>query len=206
MYNKRQAMQVLKNVFFVGIICCLYMAAQAQSDAFRKGKIIVSAGTALGTYAYSGLTFAPPIIVSGEYGIDNRIGVGLAVSHQTRRLKADKDFRYSFTALMPRAVFHLTPDINRVFDSNIDADKFDIYAALGFGLEFNRWKYDGEDNSSIIGLEDEYDLDTRPFLSPVLGFRYLAKPHLGVFAECGRGGWGYLNVGVSLLFDADRIK
>ncbi|MCB0515715.1 MAG: hypothetical protein R2798_02265 [Chitinophagales bacterium] len=171
----------------LGVLC----ATQTKAQSFQEGNLILSGGTSLGLYGYSGFDFTIPIFISGEYGITDEIGIGGFYAFSQRAWSSDKDYRYRFTALGVRAAVHLTDILNRSLDTDINDDEWDFYIAAYMGLEYNRIKYSG---NNFLNNE----INARVVIGPTLGIRYYFKPRVGFFAELGRGAVGYTTLGLSV--------
>lgn len=190
----------MKNIFYLIIAGMLLLSSPALAQGiYQKGDISVNAGFSLGLigygYGYYGSAgFAIPLMANLEYAVNEMVGVGPYVGFM-RRSYGSIDNRRSFTALAfgAQAVFHVTPLLNELLDTEIDEDKIDYYGRVILGLETRTWRYNGE------RIDDNYyNNSVVPRFGPVVGARYMFNPNLGVYGEGGRGAFGYLTLGVTL--------
>ncbi len=170
--------------------------AKAQR-AYEEGDKILMAGISFGTYGYGYMGSRSggmvPLYASLEFGIHEYFSVGPYVGYASYNY--DWGFgRYSwnFLSVGAKGSFHYVPIINEAFDFDLDEEKFDFYISLFLGYE-NR-SFSGDDFGFNYGNEG------RLVFAPVTGFKYNFNPQFGVFAELGRGAFGYATIGVSYRF------
>ncbi len=184
-------------LFVFGLVGSLFLAdpAQAQQNAFEQGDKIINVGISLGGYrsGYVGTrsTGMIPLSVSFEKGINDKFSVGGYAGYASWNYgSAGYKYGWSYTSIGARGSFHYLPWLNESLDLGLDQEKIDLYVTAIVGLEFQRltgeWR----------GLD--YNNQTRLFIGPVLGVRYMFNPKLGGFFEAGRGALGYGNLGLAI--------
>lgn len=183
----------MKKLFFTLIaFVSILVTSQAQIDVtatnpnFAKSQIDVNAGIGLLRTFYSGhSSLVPPVSVSVDYGITDKISVGGFLGYTTTKdlyfLDANDYIRYSFTIVGVRGAYHL----------NL-WDKMDTYGGLMLGYNIASSKV--ESNSVYW---DDYSVATGGLtLSAYVGGRYHFTEQIGAFAEVGYG-ISVLNLGVT---------
>lgn len=191
---------MMKKIYFLifsGIV--LLSSPLLAQGIYQKGDISVNAGFSLGLigygYGYYGSAgFAIPLTANVEYGLNEMIGLGPYVGYM-RRSYGSIDNRTSFTAIAigGQAVFHVTPLLNELLETDINEETIDYYARVILGFETRSWRYNGERIDNLY-----YNNAVVPRFGPVVGVRYMFKPNLGVYGEGGRGAFGWLTLGVTL--------
>jgi hypothetical protein len=180
----------MKNLlFFVLTIAATlsFSNANAQNANFGgKGQIDVNAGVGLLRTIYgTHTTTVPPISLSAEYGISDKISVGGYLAYTATKdylWLDDNDFaRYSFTIIGARGSYHF----------NI-TDKLDTYGGLMLGYAVASSKIESDN----IYLDDFAVAASGLALSAHVGARYNFTENMGAFAELGYG-VSVLNVGVT---------
>ena len=185
-----------KSFFLIAVFASLFtLTTTAQIDIlgtnpnFSKGQIDVNAGIGLLRTFYSGHSTAmPPVSVSAEYGITDKISVGGFIGYTSTKDRlwydANDYARYSFTIIGVRGSYHL----------NL-WDRMDTYAGLMLGYNIASVKYD-TDNPWL----DNYAAASSSLaISAYVGGRYRFTEKIGAFAELGYG-ISVLNLGVSVSF------
>ena len=186
-----------KLLFAVALIASMFTTTSsfAQIDIlgtnpnFTQGQIDVNAGIGLLRTFYSGHRSAvPPVSVSVEYGITDKISVGGFFGYTSTKDRlwydANDYARYSFTIVGVRGSYHL----------NL-WDRMDTYAGLMLGYNIASVKYD-TDNPYL----DNYAAASSGLaLSAYVGGRYMLTEKIGAFAELGYG-ISVLNLGVNVRF------
>ena len=179
----------MKNLLFLVLTLVATLSfsnVNAQANFAGKGQIDINAGVGLlrtiyGTHS----TTVPPVSVSAEMGITDKISVGGYIGYTATKdyfWADDNDYaNYSFTIIGARGSYHF----NLI-------DKMDTYAGLMLGYAIA--------SSKIVSdnpyLDDFSAAASGMALSAYVGGRYNFSENLGAFAELG---WGIsvLNVGVT---------
>ena len=187
-------------IFLLVILCVMVSDTYAQDrKVFEKGDISLNMGMSFGligyNYGYGNRSFPVPLTANVEYGINEYIGVGGYAGYLGVSYGSTGD-RYTFRnySFGVQGIFHGTEIMNEVLGLNVDETKVDYYAKLLLGFETYKWKYDG---NAIYGLNTFSDGSSAVF-GPALGIRYLFKPNFGIYAEGGRGAFGWLTLGASI--------
>lgn len=173
--------------------------AKAQR-AYEEGDKILMAGISFGSYGYgfgwgaSRSVGMVPLYASLEFGVHEYFSVGPYIGYTSYNYDFGAgSYSWNFLSVGAKGSFHYVPIINEAFDFNIDEEKFDFYISLFLGYE-NR-SFSGDD---FFGRG--YSNEGRLVFAPVTGFKYNFNPQFGVFAELGRGAFGYATIGVSYRF------
>lgn len=171
----------------------------SNSAAFEKGDLTLNAGFSFGLIGYGfgyygSRSFSVPITANVNYGISDEFSVGGYIGYYGVSYgPSDSRYRLTNFSFGAQGTFHATPFMNEALDFDLDETKIDYYARLILGFETFRWTYNGKT------FNDEYysDTDGRVIFGPVIGVRYMFKPNIGVYAEGGRGAYGWLTLGAS---------
>lgn len=188
----------MKKIYFFLLAGLLVFSSTAysQNAAYREGELSINPGLSLGLigygFGYYGTGgFAVPLTVNVGYGITENFSVGGYVGYMSRSYgPVGSRARLTALSLGAQGSFHASPFLNEHLDLGIDTEKWDLYAKVILGLESRFWTNDFGDRSY-------YSDRVVPRFGPVLGARYMFKPNLGIYAEGGRGTFGYLTVGLS---------
>lgn len=184
-----------KVLFLIAAFVAVFSTVNAQIDVtatnpnFAKGQIDVNAGIGLLRTFYSGhSTAVPPISISADYGITDKISVGGFLGYTStkdRYFYDATDFvKYSFTIIGVRGAYHL----------NL-WDKMDTYGGLMLGYNIASSKV-----TSSSPYWDDYSVAASGLaLSAYVGGRYHFTEQIGAFAEVGYG-ISVLNLGATVRF------
>ena len=186
-----------KHFFLIAVIASLFTLTTTNAQIsilennpnFSKGQIDVNAGIGLLRTFYSGhSTLVPPVSVSVEYGITDKISVGGFIGYTSTKDRiwydANDYARYSFTIIGVRGSYHL----------NL-WDKMDTYGGVMLGYNIASAKYD----SNYAWLDNYAVASSSLALSAYVGGRYMFTDSIGAFAELGYG-ISVLNLGVNMRF------
>ncbi len=176
-------------VYVFMLVGCLFTTvAGAQITAgnpnFNEGDLDVNVGLGLARtyYSYTS-TVVPPLSVSAEYGLSDKISVGGFLGFSTA--KEDwygGEINYSFLIIGARGSYHLTV-----------WDKLDTYAGLMLGYNIVSASFDDTFGDYL----DDYSVAASGMaLSAYIGGRYGFNEQLSGFVEIGYG-ISVLNLGVS---------
>lgn len=180
------------------VVATLLLLTAFQGKAqkvYQEGTNIFNAGLGVGYYGY-GLagtrSFSFPAATANfELGVHKYIGVGPYVGFQHWSYNAF-GYKYGFSVLAvgARGSFHFSTLLKEDMDMEIDDSKWDLYATLLMGLEFQSYNGDlgtyGYSNSTVFRI------------GPTIGARYYFSPGFGGFMEVGRGAFSWLTLGVSV--------
>jgi hypothetical protein len=167
----------MKKLFLLASISLLFsLASHAQQ---QKGNFLLNVGIGAGYYYAGGTT----LMVSGEYSVTDKLGIGGYLGHTTWNWAA-ADYKYRFIDFGARASYHF----NEVF--GITNKKLDIYGG-GF-LGFVTSSYTGTRNPFY---RDTYDGGVRAGIHA--GARYYFASKVAGYGELGIG---YVPIAVGLTF------
>jgi len=170
------------------------MSFDAKAQSFEKGENIFNAGFGFGYYGYGfgyNRSFSIPAITANyEIGLGDFIGVGPYAGIASWNYSSGSfDGGYSIVAIGGRASFHLTDVLlNDALDLGVD-EKWDIYATLIMGLNFDMYTGDftnSQNNNANLSF------------GPIFGFRYYFSNSFGMYLEGGRGSFSYGTLGISI--------
>jgi len=181
----------------VAFILVLALAGQiiAEGQPFEKGDKALNVSLGIGSALYSGRYYKmriPPISVSFEQGITEKLGIGYIGVGGILSIAGSKyeypgfDYGYKNTYIIAggRAAYH--------FDL---VDDLDIYAGIIVGVNIVSSKEFGDFPVSYI----DNSQTTSVAHSEFVGIRWFFKPGFGLMAEVGYG-ISYLNLGVAFKF------
>ena len=172
-------------LLLVLLVLATVAPASAQTNAFNRRDMVISAGLRLGMYGVYGSSTLPPIFAAFEMGVADKITAGGIVAFAG----SSDDFtfgkwKYTYIVISARGAYHF-------LEHNKD---FDAYAGLGLGY--------GIVSSSVTYT----DPNVRPFgvsagasyffFDIFGGGRYYFSPKFAALAEVGYG-VGFLRVGLS---------
>lgn len=165
----------------------------------NKGSLWLSLGTQHWMYIYPkfGKVTGFPILLSGDYSMDAHLTFGLYAGYYRPQYNepygSDRYSSYlkSYVGGV-KLSFHFTDLFNNAFHEVLNLRKWDLYASLSAGIVHYTWAVDPK-------YQEYRDFTpvTFPMLGLVVGARYLVLPKLAVFAEAGRGVFGYVGFGVA---------
>lgn len=184
-------------LLFFGMLLMLSSPSFSQTSSFREGELSINPGISLGLigygYGYYGsVSFTVPVMVNVSYGITDMFSVGGYAGYMGRSYGLlGSETRLTVLSFGVQGAFHASAFLNENLDLDINEEKVDLYAKVILGLEPRFWT--NEDGTT----SPYYNNRVRARFGPVLGARYLFKPNLGVYAEGGRGTFGYLTIGLS---------
>ena len=173
--------------------CYAFAQDVVERGAFTKGSVDLNLGVGIGATFYDGSAKAslPPIGVSLEFGITDKISIGGYIGHSSATSElsfpdftggtTNYEWKYSYTIIGIRGGYHFA----------VKNPKLDPYVGLLLG--YNVASVDlGDFNGaepSVGGIA----------YSGYLGARYRFSEKMGVFAELGYG-ISYLQLGLNVKF------
>ena len=126
----------------------------------------------------------PPISVSYEKAVTDKISVGGIIGYSSSKYSyfTDEDYKYTYILIGARGNYHFAT-----------SEKFDPYAGLTLG-------YNIVSVSAPSGQSSNYTAKASALLfGAQIGANYYFSPNLGAFAELGYG-IGILTIGLSAKF------
>jgi len=158
--------------------------AQKKSDlSFDGSTSYLHFGVGFGGGFYTGTVTLPPISVSYEKAVTDKISVGGIVGYSSSKYSyfTDEDYKYTYILIGARGNYHFAT-----------SEKFDPYvgATLGYNIvsvtaPSGGGDYTAKGSALLFGAQ--------------LGANYYFSPNLGAFAELGYG-IGILTIGISAKF------
>lgn len=190
----------------VGVVVCmsLGLVSKAQDDySFGQGTTVITAGygfpnlfkstlKAFDAFSGSKTTGWGPVSLGFEYGVSERIGVGVQAGASSTTSKYDDGAGYkseeSLNALsiLLRMNYHFA-----------NSPSFDPY--LGIGAGYNNFKYKFKDNDSDPSTDNTtFSYPIKIAVTGAVGARYYPSSSFGIYAEVGYVAGAVLQAGVVL--------
>ena len=189
--------QVMKKLFTgaIALLALIFVSNPALAQ-YEKGDLLINPGISLLGYgygygSYSGL---PGLTASVEYSLTDMFAVGGYAGYMSRSYNfLGYKSRWTNLGFGARGILHASSFLNALLNTNINAEKLDIYGGLILGFETYSWKDD-----DTFGLGQSRANSSAVVFGGVLGTRYMFSPRFGVYGELGRGAFGALTLGVTL--------
>lgn len=171
---------------------------RSGDDSFSQGKIVFSAGygfpnlnkslfSAYKSYpAYSASGFGP-LHVKAEYGLTDKIGLGLSVNIVQSKSEWDVTDMFTSETLYREGFKFSSFAANARFNYHfVTNEKIDLYAGAGLGYNYSKSTY--FNNDTLLGGLNI--VPTIPSLIPIgiettVGIRFYPTQNIGVFSELG---------------------
>lgn len=194
----------MKKLLFVSAIVMIAsvttVSAQDGGTAYEQGKSTVTLGYGFGNIWKTGFKALTgfgggstksmgPFALTYEYGIAEKISIGLCVSGSTlKNTYTDKsEEKLTQFGVVARGNYH--------FGSS---EKFDPY--LGLGLGYYNFKFTAKDASGNPDPDVIYAIPGAFGYSAQLGAKYYFSSNIGAFAEVGYIAGGFGQVGLAFKF------
>lgn len=164
---------------------------------YRKGTLVFNAGVSVGligygNYGYGTGTGFLPVTLSGEYSLNNMIGVSAYFGFYGKSYDyVGENLKYNVVTFGGRLVFHATELINEKLKARLP-ERLDLYATLILG--YRNYSWSGSNGAVLPNNTGNVTF------GPALGARYMLIKNLGAYVELGRGPFGVLGTGLSLKF------
>jgi hypothetical protein len=181
---------------FVLAVLIPFLSLNAQTETFKQGDLVFSAGLGLGaTYGnYWGSyynTTVPPIFISGDYCLredlgPGNLGVGGIIAYSAYKYEPSPDWGYKYSTLFVgvRGTYHFTDLV----------PKMDLYGGISLGGEIVSDKGYGDYSGY------DYSVNSSSALVEIFaGARYYFSDNFGVMSELGYG-ISWLKLGVAFKF------
>jgi outer membrane protein W len=205
----------MKKVLFVSAIFILAFStksiAQNEDAAWSgKGAVVVNAGYGFGNiwktlfklsggFTGSKVTATGPIALGFEYGVSEKIGVGVQLGYgQVKSTSTDAGGNSNGGDLT--SVESLT-SIQALIRGNYhfgSSEKFDPY--IGLGLGYGNFKYKYSDNDPNYPDQSTFAIPSAFGFSGALGARYYVASNVGIYAEIGYVTGSIAQVGLNVKF------
>ncbi|MEZ4800516.1 MAG: outer membrane beta-barrel protein [Flavobacteriales bacterium] len=163
----------MKKLLFM--LIAAFVSTAAFSQTFEQGSNRLHLGVGFGSaYAISGATsYTPPIHLSFEHGISEKIGVGALIGYTGAKTTVPffGDIKYSYIIVGARGQYHF-----------LSEDKYDVYggAMLGYNIASVKW-----DNNTTSTFGVEPTAASSVAFGAFVGGRYNFSEKLAVFGELG---------------------
>lgn len=204
----------MKKVLFLAAILAISTGAFAQDDSggawAGKGTKVVNAGYGLGNiwkslfkfsfgFNDNKVTATGPIALGFEYGVAEKIGVGVqlgygqvkAVATEKDGIAAGKDYietsKLTSIQALVRGNYHFG-----------NSAKFDPY--IGIGVGYGNFKFSVSDNDPSYTSNYSIAVPGAFGFSGALGARYYFTPSIGAYAEVGYVGGSLAQLGLVAKF------
>ncbi len=181
----------MKKVTILIIICVITFSSStfAQNSTASwggKGTAVVNAGYGFGNswkklFKQSGtkLSVTGPVGIGFEYGVSQKIGVGLQAGYSKLTATAPRNSS-SYTSTETLTSFQAFARANYHFGKS---DKFDPYVGLGLGI--GSFKYNYKDNDPTADPSVIFAVPASFGITGALGARYYFTNQIGAYAEVG---------------------
>ena len=188
-----------KIALFALVVGFVLSGFSATAQRYLKKDIIINAGTSFllinldPINGYEKHRSIPPITVNAEFGVSNEFAVGPYIGYFGRTYENPTyKNRFAVYAFGARGTYHAVNLINDLFYTEIDEERVDIYVTALVGYELYGWNYDDNVADNNAQVEDGGFV-----FGPLLGVRYYLgkRQKVGIFAEGGRGAFGYITTG-----------
>ena len=201
-----------KGICLFAIACFLFTNLKAQDDAawMGQGSTVINLGYGIGSiwkssfkllagFTGSKVSATGPVVGGFEYGVSERIGIGLQLGYgNVKNVSTDPGAnsnggdlitteKLSSFQVLARGNYHLGHSAS-----------FDPY--LGLGLGYGNFKYEVTDNDSQQEPQTFFAVPSSLLISGVLGAKYYFATNIGVYAEVGYVTGSYLQVGLAIKF------
>ena len=198
----------MKKISMLALAVILFSSVKAQDDDeynFGKGTVVVNVGygfpnlfkTVLKlTDEFSGTSKTTgwgPISLGFEYGMSDRIGIGLQGGVSS--VKQTDDDGSGYKSEMTLNSMSIIARLNYHFSSS---GKFDPY--IGGGIGYNNFKFEFKDNDSDPSNDESVSLPIPVSITGALGARFYPAPMIGIYAEIGYVAGAVLQAGVVFKF------
>ncbi|SDJ90630.1 hypothetical protein SAMN05421823_101385 [Catalinimonas alkaloidigena] len=178
------------SILYVAVLMLLSAGVFAQ--AFEQGTSVISLGYGIGNlnktlfstyeseagYDYTGVG---PFFGKFEYGVSDRVGIGLNVAHVGVNVRYNEE--YNGETYNYRVNWRNTSILGRVNIHFANTEKLDAFWGAGIGYRFGAWSY--EDNNPDDSSENKIGALNPLGFETTIGVRYFFLENIGVYAEAG---------------------
>jgi outer membrane protein W len=194
----------MKKVFILSIICVIafsspLFAQKTNTSWDGKGTVVVNAGygfvsTWKNLFKLTGskVTATGPVALGFEYGITEKIGVGVQLGYSKTTGTTP---RSSYTSTETLTAYQALTMVKYHF---IKSDKFDPYAGIGLG--FGSFKYVYKDTDPAGDPSATLSVPGSFVFTGALGARYFFTNQIGVYTEIGYLSGSVIQVGLVAKF------
>jgi opacity protein-like surface antigen len=185
---------IKRSIFALAMLAFVaFSSTTVSAQSFEQGKSYVSLGYGFGNLSKalvkaaatasgtdSKLTSVGPVFAKYEYGVSEKVGLGLNLAYIGVKLSDDyssggttytESISYNSLSVLARVNFHFAT-----------GDKIDPYFGIGAGYKTGGWKFKSTDSSYVVPV----DLKGGGIgFETTLGIRYLITDMIGLYAEVG---------------------
>ena len=181
-------------LFFLACVFVFSLHADAQRfhpTTYEKGIFLVNLNTSVGLYKNKDfVTSRIPIFIGGDYGLTNRISLGVYGGWSQRTRKPINYPSYDINYFYYGAQFsvHLTEWLGENTFLKFSPRTVDIYATV----------YGGRESSKTIGFSGIgiYGIGNITRFGGYLGVRMYTMYRIGILLEIGPTQYGLINLGI----------
>lgn len=164
-----------------------------ENQSFSRGDVLVNTGFSFAYYQY-GLNYQRtlkilPTTASLEFALSDAFSVGPYVGFASWNYI---QYELNFISLGGRLSWHFAPALTQ-WIPDLNLARWDIYLTGIVGVEIRAIS---EYNSLVSEAENKNKI----IFGPTLGIKYLFNSTTGIFAEGGRGTFGYGTMGIAFKF------
>ncbi len=177
----------MKKVLTVSLLLVLVLAATSLYAQDKKGDNVITAGIGLGYPGLYGTSSMPPIFVSFDHAVVNKISVGGILAYSGSSYEVF-DYKWSYTYIFvgARGAYHVAEDLKLPSD-------VDLYGGLTLGYNIVSSSVSGP----AVPFGGFYSAGGSYFQFGIYaGGRYYFSKNWGATAEVGYD-IGYIKIGVS---------
>lgn len=188
----------------------------ARAQAFDEGKSVVTIGygfpnlvtatfrTAYNTADHTGYTFTAmgPLVFRYEYGLSEKIGMGVVVGYSMMKLSYNyEDWNSTYTQKVKytASVKWNSPSVGARMNIHFATkDKLDPYFGISAGWSGNSLTYEDDDPNTS---SSKSSVNFGPFYFGLgVGMRYYFTDNIGMYVEFGWDKWALMQAGLALKF------
>jgi opacity protein-like surface antigen len=203
----------MKKVLLVVVLGLTGMIAKAQDEDMAwggQGTKVVNAGYGVGSiwktlfkltagFSNSKTTAMGPVALGFEYGVSEKIGVGVQFGYgSVKNVSTDPGANSNGGDLITTEElksFQVFARGNYHFGQSA---KFDPY--LGLGLGYGNFKYTIKDNDTGYDPTSVFSVPSAFIYSGALGAKYYITSNIGIYAELGYVTGSYFQGGIAIKF------
>ena len=166
----------------------------------REGSLWLSGGTNRFLFLYPKVNSSDgfPVQISADYSFDDHFTIGAYGGYYGNKyiflygMEPYNNYLKSYVGGL-RLGFHFTDFFNDMIYGRINMSKWDIYSTIHIGIVRYQWE-------ETAWNKDQQDFTAHTFASIglVAGIRYIITPSFSLYAEGGKGVFGYMGFGAAV--------
>lgn len=188
----------MKKLILCALVALAVQQAKSQDETTAwsgKGTTVINAGYGVGSIwktlfklsaGFSGSKFSAfgPVAGGFEYGVSDRIGVGLQAAYgSVKNVSTDPGANSNGGDLITTEELTSLQILARGNYHFGQSEKFDPY--IGLGLGYGNFKYKITDNDNSFDPQSAFKVPVPFVYTGALGARYYFTPNIGIYAEIG---------------------